>query len=398
MLPLSIGMRVALTDHIDRSPEKLLLRGRTGTVHSWIWDEHAQQPKVVYVKFDNSDNWALDGTPAPGIYPIYPVKREWYLDAKRKRSLLKITRKQLPLTPAYAMTAHASQGKTLRAVLLDLNVDKRVDATFGTVAASRVRSREDVLILRPFPLWLFNRGENEGPALLLQTLRGEEVDWQAHREARYPTAACTSCKQTQALDAFDVKQWERARANRDAKCMQCKHGDQAPRKRKLPSGTAKIQCDGCKRQKIEDAFPRAQLSSRTGKPRCLSCVQQLSSLQCALCKATKPVEAFSSSMVTVDTANILCQECRQANQHTNGPTAWTGCFTCRTCGDVFANDAPYRPKRGYVSQQRCSNCSNRDTRQKDLHTCRNRLCQRKWYEKQGKSEQRKRYCPQCRAR
>ena len=57
MLPLSIGMRVALTDHIDRSPEKLLLRGRTGTVHSWIWDEHAQQPKVVYVKFDNSDNW-----------------------------------------------------------------------------------------------------------------------------------------------------------------------------------------------------------------------------------------------------------------------------------------------------------------------------------------------------
>ena len=50
------------------------------------------------------------------------------------------------------MTACSSQGKTLIAVLLDLHVDKRVDPSIGTVAATQVCSRYDVLILRPSPL------------------------------------------------------------------------------------------------------------------------------------------------------------------------------------------------------------------------------------------------------
>ena len=36
MLPLIHNMPVALTDHIDRSPDKQLLRGRIGHVHSWV--------------------------------------------------------------------------------------------------------------------------------------------------------------------------------------------------------------------------------------------------------------------------------------------------------------------------------------------------------------------------
>ena len=34
------------------------------------------------------------------------------------------------------------------------------------------------------PLWLYQRGAPEGPALMLQILRGEEVDWELYREAR----------------------------------------------------------------------------------------------------------------------------------------------------------------------------------------------------------------------
>ena len=60
----------------------------------------------------------------------------------------------------------------MRALFLDLNVDKRVDATMGAVGISRVRSRHDCLILRPFPLWPFQRGMPDGPKLLLQKLRG----------------------------------------------------------------------------------------------------------------------------------------------------------------------------------------------------------------------------------
>ena len=47
MLPLAIGMPVALTQHLDRSQDKLLLKGRVGRVHSWIWHDNDRQPKVV---------------------------------------------------------------------------------------------------------------------------------------------------------------------------------------------------------------------------------------------------------------------------------------------------------------------------------------------------------------
>ena len=138
-------MPVALTHHVDRS-QKCLLKGRTGYVHSWDWKDNDQQPGVVrlgphatgprtgraffvqginllssppesphaarYVKFEDAE-WTLDGTTEPGLYPILPTKRTWKLDKNRKPSVLKVDRKQIPLVPAFAITAHASQGKTL---------------------------------------------------------------------------------------------------------------------------------------------------------------------------------------------------------------------------------------------------------------------------------------------
>ena len=153
------------------------------------------------MKFDGA-TWQLDGAPEPGLYPVYPARKVWKLDAKRKKPVLKIARTQLPLAPAYAITAHGSQGKTLPAALVDFNVDRRTDVTFGTVAASRVRSREDVLILRRRTIEREREGRDckacpgapEGPALLLKQLRGEEVDWDAFREAKAPSAACDKCK------------------------------------------------------------------------------------------------------------------------------------------------------------------------------------------------------------
>ena len=46
MLPLAVGMPVALTQHVDRS-EKALLKGRVAHVHSWDWPENDQQPRLV---------------------------------------------------------------------------------------------------------------------------------------------------------------------------------------------------------------------------------------------------------------------------------------------------------------------------------------------------------------
>ena len=46
-LPLAEGMPVALTDHIDRSEDKNLLRGRVGRVQSWICDGDGEHDQVT---------------------------------------------------------------------------------------------------------------------------------------------------------------------------------------------------------------------------------------------------------------------------------------------------------------------------------------------------------------
>ena len=207
------------------------------------------------------------------------------------------------------MTAHASQGKTLPAVLLDLNVDKKVDPTFGTVAASRVRSREDCLILRPFRHFLFNKGMPEGPGLLLKTLRGEIVDWPAYREGRVPTATCCGCWELLPFDAFDYHQWERVRTNDRAKCISCKvPGGNGPKRRKIDSGSQKLICDGCKITKVEDAFPRAQLQqdeSEGVRKFCLKCCRgQTHHLQCSQCETTPALRGkFRPYMATMPPAS-----------------------------------------------------------------------------------------------
>lgn len=311
-LPLAVGMPVALTYHLDRSPDKMLLKGSVGRVHSWVWPENDQQahrpPTCVYVKFEGAA-WKLEGIDEPGVYPVRPRKEDWYLDSRRKTSLLKVKRRQIPLTPAFAITAHSSQGKTLRAIMLDLHVDKRVDTTIGAVGASRVRTRYDCLILRPFPLWLFRRGVSEGPQLLLQLLQGEKIDWAAYAEGFAPYATCAKCQQVKTLDGYEHEQWDKIRANLPAWCMQCKHRQHGPRSRKLDTAIRYL-CCGCNLKKIEDAFPRAQLRQDSGK-KCLSCCKATSELTCSQCGDTKLVDEFYPSMVTFPVEGLACKDCQE---------------------------------------------------------------------------------------
>ena len=83
MLPLVEGMPFALTDHIDRSPDKQLLRGKIGYLHSWILakDESStvvdgervlqKLPEVVFLLFPG-EKWKLPSLSVPGLYPIKP--------------------------------------------------------------------------------------------------------------------------------------------------------------------------------------------------------------------------------------------------------------------------------------------------------------------------------------
>ena len=394
MLPLAIGMKVALTQHVDRSQDKLLLKGTVGRVHSWVWPENDPRPSIVYVKFEGA-KWQLDGVEEPGVYPITPLAKTWFLDSRRKPPMLKIYRTQMPLTPAYAMTAHSSQGKTLQAVLLDLNVEKKVDTTFGAVAASRVRSRHDALILRPFPLWLFQRGAVEGPQLLLKTLRGEEIDWAAYREGRKPFAKCSQCQQVRDIDNFEYEQWEKIRANLPSKCMRCDQKGKGPRKRKLESGTIKYVCGNCKINKIEDCYPRVQLKTMNEKvkPVCLACCTARDHLKCSQCEKVKPVEEFKDVMATLPLYAVACKHCQQGAGK-KAIRQYSGWFKCRGCQTLLPTIIA--SAEGEARHRRCLNCASRNTRQKDEHTCQNKGCKRKFEEKQIQGQPRKRYCPACR--
>ena len=389
MLPLAIGMPVALTHHLNRSPDKMLLKGTRGYVHSWVWPENDRlahrMPSCVYVKFEGA-TWQLDGIDEPGVYPIRPRKEDWYLDGKRTNPVLKVKRRQIPLTPAFAITAHSSQGQTLYALFLDLNVDKRVDATIGAVGISRVRSRHDCLILRPFPLWLFQRGMPDGPKLLLQKLRGEDIDLAAYAEGLNPHATCSHCQQVRHLDGFEHEQWEKVRANMPAMCMQCKHGKHGPRKRKLDAAI-KYPCSICKLTKIEDAFPRAQLKQEDGK-KCLSCCKAADILQCVHCGESKSIEYFNGTMVTFPAGGVVCKACQGTMNEKGFKKFRKNWFKCRSCGELLPSSLSLDEK------QRCLNCASRGTRQKDEQTCRNWKV--KFHEKQVKGKQRTRYCPRCR--
>ena len=169
ILPLIKGMPVAMTDHIDRSIDKRILRGRVGHVHSWILDVKetsqfqngkrilSKLPKVIFVKFKNKNgkelDWTLEGMSEPGLYPIVPVKRDWYLDKGCLHPVLKITRQQLPLMPAFAMTAHSAQGQTFsHGAIVDLKLGGSSSAMASYVAITRVERRQYLLIYRLFPL------------------------------------------------------------------------------------------------------------------------------------------------------------------------------------------------------------------------------------------------------
>eukprot|EP00971_Amphidinium_carterae_P085479 1691148-Amphidinium_carterae.1 len=82
------------------------------------WLDDAQQPSVVWVKFNDAE-WTLPSTTEAGVYPITPAKKDWFLDKGRKtEKQLRVSRKQLPLTPAFCITGHSISVYFHRHVLL----------------------------------------------------------------------------------------------------------------------------------------------------------------------------------------------------------------------------------------------------------------------------------------
>ena len=230
MLPLAVGMPILLLDHVDRSREKRLLKGKSGTITSWILhpnessvpNENGERilthiPRVVFVNFPDA-SWRLHPSLDKGEYPFYPETRSWYIDAGKKNPVLLVKRTQIQLSPGFATTAHVSQGQTLYAAMPDLAEGNGVGIAAAYVALTRVERRTDMLIFRPFPRAPYAGGAQKGPLMLLRSLQGEYIDWKTIEADLIPRQKCVDCEGLFEKTKFDASQW---RNGKEAFCRQC---------------------------------------------------------------------------------------------------------------------------------------------------------------------------------
>ena len=360
MLPLSKGMPVTLQDHISRDPEYLLLRGKVGKIHSWIEHENehgvcqngvktlSHVPQVVFVKYDDV-TWTLPGMDERGLYPIRPWERTWYIDRNRKKPVLAVKRYQVPLAPAYAMTAHAAQGQTLDAAIVDLQQGVGVSTIASYVAFTRVRKRSDLIIYRPFDRSLFNKGRLTGPTTLLRVLRGEDVDWDGIQGGMMPRKRCAGCGGRQEKKEFASAEWkdaadgwcktctkQKTEAGTPLRCSRCHiwYSETEYNKRSLSFGRQRFckgcigcevrPCRKCLRTLTEACFARAWDEDDATRE-CLPCSTDMRRRKCLKCEAWRPIHAFAQGQLQRKGGRHMCEACMRSHHH------------CEVCGQMYAS-------------------------------------------------------------
>ena len=320
IVPLVKQMPVFLTQHVDRDPERNLLKGRRGVVEDWVLDKEEVQgdpsakevvltrPPVCVILFFPGATWQLPGL-EPGRYPVQIWKKDWYVDQKQRYPKLRVTRKQLPFCPGFAGTANFAQGQNLGKVFADVSIADGTSGQTCYVALSRVSRRQDIYLLREFPWEMFSKAGKRSPELLLQHLRKEEIDWgrvtdallgvetDSRRAGWKPWLECQTCGLKPAADFADV---ELARG-RDRQCQPCvaRRKEGACMKCEEPlerGGGAKLcqQCASCC-----EVCGRAVGGSGSGG-RCHDCARQV---RCECCREW---------MRSTRRVHQLCANCQDA--------------------------------------------------------------------------------------
>ena len=188
MLPLAPGLKMLLTDHIDRDERYQMLKGTEVEFHSIQLhpeDERAARGASVYVLqhlpvcvyvYKPGALWTIGESKAPGVYPIKAKTSSWFLNSNRACPRLRIQRKQLPLTPAFCVTVHSTQGQDKDPLIVDVNIRQNGSKQTCYVALSRAKTRGGLHIMRPFEKETFQGQPPLGPQYLIRHLRGENLD------------------------------------------------------------------------------------------------------------------------------------------------------------------------------------------------------------------------------
>ena len=185
---------------------------------------------------------------------------------------------------------------------------------------TRSRTRQKILIYRPFPLAPFQAGLPLGRQLLLDVWKQEPVDWDALRKKYLDERPCHECGEMKRKDAFTKAQWkqetyrvckectaQKREAGTPYRCTQCglwhaachfasKH--QNPRwsmYRVCLSCDAKKKCSLCQTKQTKEYFSAAAWKARHLDRRiCLRCqAKTCGHWTCAVCKESKSKKQFS---------------------------------------------------------------------------------------------------------
>ena len=119
--------------------------------------------------------------------------------------------------------------------------------------------QDDLLICCDFPREPFTKGPPKGPELLLKTLRGEHVDWEAVEERHTLSKRCARCGRMAFRHEFGPSQWSRTDGPR--LCLECEASERAA-----------CRCAVCGRLLFIVGYTLGQWNRKDGKRYCRACV------------------------------------------------------------------------------------------------------------------------------
>ena len=282
-----------------------------------------------------------------------------------------VGRYQVPLAPAFAITAHASQGQTLNAALVDLQHGNGVSVIASYVAITRVRCRADLIIYRPFDREVFSGGPLLGPSTLLKQLRGETIDWEEIQERLQPRQRCSGCHMRKGTPQYDLAEWraeeegwcracvqEKVAAGTPLRCSRChhwrkgveynawnlKHGRRRFCKECL--GVETRECVECKREGKHQFFG-ATWDEENDVRLCLAC----RSRPCCSCSQSKGKQAFGDQWDAA--ADVRqCRECQRVS-------------TCSVCtSPIPMAELSGAQQKQITSKRKCRKCAEDDDNNK----------------------------------
>ena len=302
-----------------------------------IWNK---LPACVLVRFHTKETWRIDGLDEDNVYPVAPQKKPWYLDKGRRRPMLRVSRRQFPLAPGFATTAHAAQGQTFKeGVVMDMHIGEAGDPLTAYIALTRVRDRHGLFVYRPFEASPYQKGAKVGRDLLLRWWSGEKLDWAALRAKYRDERECSDCHESKPTSAFTAGRWKRTDAARV--CRECmkRHADR----------NAPWQCMACNAWKEEKAFP-----AEYARPQCTFyrvCSTCENTKVCSACGHRKGRDGFSSSAWA--RARLGARPCLLCASKSRG---WWNCNQCQK-GKSTSEFQKWRDKyRKQNGRQVCDKC------------------------------------------